>query len=435
MAEPGGDCTGYSLTNLPPAAKLCILFAVDKAGNRLRTVFPGDFAEQNQTYDTAGNLVTITATGQAGGSATTFYSYTYSNLISSVHTGHISSRTDSAGNHDDYVYTNEGRLSTVTTKASGGTITGYRLYCYDANGNRTSTSTTNGATCPGGTTYTYDGANQQLGTGTAFDLSGDETSMTTALPAPATSRVSTWTESQQLATTALNGGTALANTYYDAGNSDLILTDTGSGNQDELRNAPLGVGRVSNAGGNVHPERDPSGTILGYRTGTGVHYYPMTDNLGSILVVTDSTGNAADTYSYDPFGVQTTTINTYPQPFGYTGAYTNTGTGLVHLGARYYDPTQGRFTQPDPSGQESNAYAYAGDDPVNNLDPSGSSFLSVLEQIDTVVETIGIPISFGVIAIEAGATVGALGIGLIAGIPLILAGISLGVLYALYGVP
>ncbi|WP_190195133.1 RHS repeat-associated core domain-containing protein, partial [Streptomyces minutiscleroticus] len=46
-------------------------------------------------------------------------------------------------------------------------------------------------------------------------------------------------------------------------------------------------------------------------------------------------------------------------------------TGLYHLQARYYDANIGRFTQPDPSGQEQNPYLYAEGDPVNRIDPSG----------------------------------------------------------------
>ncbi|MFJ4569813.1 RHS repeat-associated core domain-containing protein, partial [Streptomyces caelestis] len=59
-----------------------------------------------------------------------------------------------------------------------------------------------------------------------------------------------------------------------------------------------------------------------------------------------------------------------PQPYRYSGAYLDP-TGLYKMGHRYYDPTLGRFTQPDPSGQESNAYLYADGDPINNTDPTG----------------------------------------------------------------
>ncbi len=44
------------------------------------------------------------------------------------------------------------------------------------------------------------------------------------------------------------------------------------------------------------------------------------------------------------------------------------------MGARYYQPELGRWTQPDPSGQEANAYLYVGGNPVNFVDPSGLAF-------------------------------------------------------------
>jgi RHS repeat-associated protein len=48
-------------------------------------------------------------------------------------------------------------------------------------------------------------------------------------------------------------------------------------------------------------------------------------------------------------------------------------TGLVYMGARYYDPGTGRFLSPDPLGHASSAslYDYADGDPVNRLDPDG----------------------------------------------------------------
>jgi RHS repeat-associated protein len=49
-------------------------------------------------------------------------------------------------------------------------------------------------------------------------------------------------------------------------------------------------------------------------------------------------------------------------------------TGLYSLGARYYDPTSGRFQSQDPIGfraGDANLYCYVGNNPVNATDPSG----------------------------------------------------------------
>ena len=48
-------------------------------------------------------------------------------------------------------------------------------------------------------------------------------------------------------------------------------------------------------------------------------------------------------------------------------------TGLYHMGARYYDPMLGRWLTEDPAGiaSSTNLYSYAGNDPINAIDPSG----------------------------------------------------------------
>ncbi|WP_331715030.1 RHS repeat-associated core domain-containing protein, partial [Auraticoccus cholistanensis] len=53
----------------------------------------------------------------------------------------------------------------------------------------------------------------------------------------------------------------------------------------------------------------------------------------------------------------------------------------IHYGARYYDPTTGTFTQQDSLDApldplNANRYAYAGNDPINNTDPTGYESLS-----------------------------------------------------------
>jgi RHS repeat-associated protein len=47
--------------------------------------------------------------------------------------------------------------------------------------------------------------------------------------------------------------------------------------------------------------------------------------------------------------------------------------GFYYLGARYYEPTSGRFLSPDPFGHGASMslYDYAGGDPVNFVDPTG----------------------------------------------------------------
>jgi RHS repeat-associated protein len=48
-------------------------------------------------------------------------------------------------------------------------------------------------------------------------------------------------------------------------------------------------------------------------------------------------------------------------------------TGFYYLGARYYEPTSGRFLSPDPKGQAASMslYDFCNGDPVNNWDPDG----------------------------------------------------------------
>jgi RHS repeat-associated protein len=65
-------------------------------------------------------------------------------------------------------------------------------------------------------------------------------------------------------------------------------------------------------------------------------------------------------------------------PFGFVGGQgyqQDSDSGLMLLGARYYDPSVGRFVSRDPIGHEGglNLYGYCEDDPVNSLDSDGCS--------------------------------------------------------------
>ena len=68
--------------------------------------------------------------------------------------------------------------------------------------------------------------------------------------------------------------------------------------------------------------------------------------------------------------------------YAYNGEEYSPATGLYYLRARYYDPAAAGFTTSDPargsvaSINSQGRYAYAGSDPVNNVDPSGASPVS-----------------------------------------------------------
>ncbi|MEG8281223.1 RHS repeat-associated core domain-containing protein, partial [Streptomyces sp. AHA2] len=109
----------------------------------------------------------------------------------------------------------------------------------------------------------------------------------------------------------------------------------------------------------------------------GKTYYYLTDAIGSVVALADGGGNKVNTYAYSPRGVRILSQSSEPvaQPYRFAGGYQDP-TGLYHFQARYYDANIGRFTQPDPSGQEKNPYLYAEGDPVNRIDPSGLAWYS-----------------------------------------------------------
>ena len=60
-------------------------------------------------------------------------------------------------------------------------------------------------------------------------------------------------------------------------------------------------------------------------------------------------------------------------PFRYSTKYTDTESGLIYYGFRYYSPSLGRFLNRDPIGEEggTNLYGFVENDPVNGGDYLG----------------------------------------------------------------
>ncbi|MFD8295733.1 RHS repeat-associated core domain-containing protein [Streptomyces bauhiniae] len=156
-----------------------------------------------------------------------------------------------------------------------------------------------------------------------------------------------------------------------------------------FHNGPLGLSAKTTAGTDMGFNREPGGTLNSMTTG-GKSYYYLTDALGSVIGLADIDGNKVDSYTYSPRGVRILAQSSEPvaQPYRFAGNYQDP-TGLYHLKARYYDANLGRFTQPDPSGQEQNPYLYAEGDPVNRIDPSGLSAVDILGPAGDVIQAVG----------------------------------------------
>ena len=115
----------------------------------------------------------------------------------------------------------------------------------------------------------------------------------------------------------------------------------------------------------------------------GTASYLYRKNLfGDVTEIYNEAGTLVGKYSYTAFGVCTLELDTNgiatKNPIRYRSYYYDDETELYYLKSRYYDPEVGRFITIDDISflvpgviNGLNLYAYCGNNPVMNVDPSG----------------------------------------------------------------
>lgn len=209
---------------------------------------------------------------------------------------------------------------------------------------------------------TYNADNQLTnwaGTTFSYDLNGNLTSDGTS--------TYTWNARGQLTTIAAEA-TTTATYGYDPLGRRVARTISGSATGFAY-NGSTAVQEKS--GSTVTANSIVGGTdqILQRTDSAGARSY-LTDGLNSTLALVDSSGVVQTSYAYTPYGATTASGAASTNAAQCTGRE-NDCNGLYYYGARYYNPTLGRFISEDPLGLAAGLNAYAADDPVDHNDPSG----------------------------------------------------------------
>jgi RHS repeat-associated protein len=381
-SDNGGTITlSYNTVNLLTSIKDPALaasnFQYDAAYRKTQVAYPNGVTV-SVSRDSAGQPTSFSAKNSVG-STLLSRTYSYVNPASGLPTALQYSVTDQAGSATAYTYDAVNRLKEAKVTALGGAVTDDRIYNYDSVGNRLS-QTINGTN----TSYTYNAANELTNPGYVYDANGNLTGLPSGLTL-------SYNAANFTSSVTPSGGSAISMAYSGVDQTERVRAGSTSFAYDLT-----GLSQRADASGTVYELRDNAGQLLSERSPTGTSYV-IFDALGSTIGLTDSSGNLSATWAYDPWGNVSSKTGSASTPFLFQGAYLDASTGLYKMGARFYDPTLGRWTQPDPvrgeptSPETLNLYAFVGDNPVNLTDRSGYFWVLVfaiiwmLIRITTVV--------------------------------------------------
>ncbi len=357
---------------------------LSRAISQRETAGPQRVLDQQYSYDHAGNVTKIVdapATGSTEPKDTQCFDYDELRRLTQAWTP------------------GDGNCLAQPTNASqlGGPASYWHSWSYDKIGNRKSETRT---TTAGVTTSTYEypatgqprpHAVQKITTtgpaGTkvnqyGYDAAGNQTSRTVA----GVGETFEWDAEGKL--TKVAKGAQQTKYVYDADGNRLLRQDnTGT-------TLYLGSTEVL-----LKPDGSQIGTrhytfgkqTIGVRS-AGKLTWLGSDHHGSATLMVDAETQAFGRRRSTPFGESRGTGSVaWPSQRDFVGGTKDASTGLVHLGAREYDPTTGRFLSVDPvvdpgDPQQLNGYAYANNSPTSFVDADGKRYkMETVTELKTIV--------------------------------------------------
>ncbi|MFC9688274.1 RHS repeat-associated core domain-containing protein [Kribbella sp. NPDC056951] len=340
-----------------------------------RETLPRRISSLAYSYDQAGNVKQITNTPSASsGEATDTQCFGYD---------HLRRLTDA------WTPSSNNCAGAPDSAALGGPAPYWHSWTFDKTGNRLSeTKRTAGSTTT--SAYEYPAAGQAQPhavqkvttdgpTGTRTNTYGyDKTGNLTKRDLAGTAETLSWDVEGELESVSKGGQTT--SFVYDAGGNRVLRRDSSGTTfyfgQTELLLKPSG--EVSGTRYYEHARK-----TVAIRVGDDVTWLGN-DHHGTPELAVKASDQTFQRRRTTPYGEQRGAAPaSWPGQKGFVGGVNDASTGLVHLRAREYDPTIGKFISVDPIAdyedpQQLNGYAYANNRPTTSSDPDGRFLFGVV---------------------------------------------------------